>query len=140
MRCPVCDQPLIVVERDEIEVDYCIDCHGLWFDQGEIELLGEKAGVSIDLAALEGASPSSSNERYLRCPRCGKKMRKADLHGDGTMMIIDFCQMQHGLWFDRGETGTFVRSAGREGTRPAEVITRFLGETFERKPNNGEED
>jgi hypothetical protein len=131
MNCPVCDLLLIVVERDSIEVDYCIQCHGLWFDEGEIELLGEKAGVSIDLAVLEGQAPSASSERYLRCPRCSKKMRKADLYGDGQLLIMDFCPSRHGLWFDRGETGTFVRRAERMQNRATELITRFLGETFE---------
>lgn len=131
MRCPVCDLPLIVVERDSIEVDYCIDCHGLWFDEGEIELLAAKAGVAVDLAALERSSPSSSSERYFRCPRCGKKMAKADLYGAGQALVVDYCRLQHGLWFDRGETGAFVRSAERMRNPAAELITAFLGETFD---------
>lgn len=139
MHCPVCDLPLIVVERDSIEVDYCIECHGLWFDEGEIELLGDRAGVSIDLAALEGSAPSASSERYLHCPRCSKKMRKADLYGDGRALVVDFCALQHGLWFDRGETGLFVRSAERADNHAAEVITRFLGETFDENLQGQEE-
>lgn len=121
----------MVVERDSIEVDYCVNCHGLWFDEGEIELLASKAGVAVDLAALENAAPSASSERYLRCPRCETKMRKADLYGDAQVLIVDFCRMQHGLWFDRGETGAFVRRAERTENRAAELITRFLGETFD---------
>ncbi|HUP64971.1 MAG TPA: zf-TFIIB domain-containing protein [Thermoanaerobaculia bacterium] len=131
MHCPVCGTPLLVVERDSIKVDYCINCHGIWFDQTEIELLGEKAGVAIGTGELEKSAPSSSNERYLRCPRCGKKMRKADLYGEGQFLIVDFCRLQHGLWFDRGETGPFVRSGERMQHRTAELITGFLGETFD---------
>lgn len=131
MHCPVCDVPLIVVERDSIEVDYCINCHGIWFDQTEIELLGEKAGVVIGTDELESSAPSSSSERYLRCPRCGKKMRKADLYGEGEVLIVDFCRFKHGLWFDRGETGSFLRSGEQMHHRNAELITSFLGETFD---------
>ncbi len=138
--CPVCAVPLIIVERDSIEVDYCINCHGLWFDEGEIELLADQAGAEVDLAALANAAPSASSERYLRCPRCGKKMRKADLYEGAEILIVDFCPLQHGLWFDRGETGAFVRRAERSENRAAELITSFLGETFERdQPKNVED-
>ena len=38
MKCPVCSLELIVVERNGIELDYCIQCQGFWFDAGEINL------------------------------------------------------------------------------------------------------
>ena len=53
MKCPVCKTDLMVVEREGIEVDWCLDCGGIWFDEGEIELLGEKAGRSIAAQILE---------------------------------------------------------------------------------------
>ena len=52
MKCPACHSALIVIEREEIEVDWCPSCHGLWFDEGELELLGEKAGRVIDTEDL----------------------------------------------------------------------------------------
>lgn len=131
MRCPVCNEPLIVVERDSIEVDYCVRCHGLWFDHGEVELLGEKAGVEIDLGNLDLAPPSASSERYLHCPRCTAKMRKADLYRGEQILIVDFCPEQHGIWFDRGETGRLIGTAERISGSAADMITRFLGETFD---------
>jgi Zn-finger nucleic acid-binding protein len=130
MECPVCRVPLIVVERDEIEVDYCIACHGLWFDEGEIEILAEKSGVTIDLAFLDRQEPSASSERYLRCPRCRKKMSKIDLHRESDPLIIDACPARHGIWFDQGEVGSLIRAAAPVDGRGTDMITRFLGETF----------
>ena len=52
MKCPACDTPLVVVEREEIELDWCAACRGLWFDEGELELLGEKAGRVLDVEDL----------------------------------------------------------------------------------------
>ena len=52
MNCPACKTTLVVVEREGIEIDWCLNCRGLWFDEGELELLGEKAGRSLQVADL----------------------------------------------------------------------------------------
>ena len=45
MDCPVCkNSAMIVLELDEVEVDYCTECEGIWLDEGELELLlGDEA-------------------------------------------------------------------------------------------------
>lgn len=37
MRCPKCGGHLATEEFHRIQVDRCPDCHGVWFDGGEIE-------------------------------------------------------------------------------------------------------
>ena len=37
MRCPKCGGHLKTEEFHRIQVDRCPDCHGVWFDGGEIE-------------------------------------------------------------------------------------------------------
>ncbi|MDX1584590.1 MAG: zf-TFIIB domain-containing protein [Thermoanaerobaculia bacterium] len=140
MRCPVCKDPLIVVERDSIEVDYCIRCHGLWFDEGEIELLGKMAGVMIDSASLEKELPSASGEKYLRCPRCTAKMRKVDLYRGDRPLIVDFCPKEHGFWFDEGEIGGLISESGPTSSTATGLITKFLGETFDVSNRNSREE
>ena len=41
MECMVCQEPMIVLELDDIEIDYCVICAGIWLDAGELELLLE---------------------------------------------------------------------------------------------------
>ena len=41
MNCPVCKEPMLVLELDKIEIDHCINCGGIWLDNGELELLLE---------------------------------------------------------------------------------------------------
>ncbi|MCL4278881.1 MAG: zf-TFIIB domain-containing protein, partial [Ignavibacteriaceae bacterium] len=41
MLCPVCNNPMIVLELEQVEVDYCTNCAGVWLDAGELELLLE---------------------------------------------------------------------------------------------------
>jgi len=67
VRCPVCRTALVVVEREGIELDWCLTCRGLWFDQGELELLAETSGRAIDSGSLSRSAAQGSAKR--RCPR-----------------------------------------------------------------------
>ena len=38
MFCPVCkDSPLMMSERQGVEIDYCPKCRGIWLDRGELD-------------------------------------------------------------------------------------------------------
>ena len=41
MKCPKCGQDLKEREMHGVKVDACPDCHGIWLDQGELELLSQ---------------------------------------------------------------------------------------------------
>lgn len=44
MKCPVCtDIPLAMTTRQEIEIDYCPNCRGVWLDRGELDRLIERS-------------------------------------------------------------------------------------------------
>ena len=37
MICSVCENPMVVLELDQIEIDHCLHCGGIWLDKGELE-------------------------------------------------------------------------------------------------------
>jgi Zn-finger nucleic acid-binding protein len=39
MKCPKCGYDLVTGTFEDIEIDQCTNCHGIWFDQGEAESL-----------------------------------------------------------------------------------------------------
>ncbi len=43
MLCPVCKIPLKLTFREDIEIDYCEQCRGVWLDRGELDKLIEKS-------------------------------------------------------------------------------------------------
>lgn len=44
MKCPTCkDVTLVMTSRQDIEIDYCPDCRGVWLDRGELDKLIEKS-------------------------------------------------------------------------------------------------
>ncbi len=102
MDCPVCTNAMITLELENVEIDYCTDCGGIWLDAGELELLlgeSEKARKLINSFKVN----SQCSERIRKCPICDRKMQKI-IVGDSTpVLLIDRCYKGDGLWFDRGE-------------------------------------
>lgn len=45
MPCPVCKVPLVMSERQGVEIDYCPQCRGVWLDRGELDKIIERAGA-----------------------------------------------------------------------------------------------
>ena len=44
MKCPVCPETtLVMTARQEIEIDYCPKCRGVWLDRGELDKLIERS-------------------------------------------------------------------------------------------------
>ncbi len=76
MHCPVCKQSMIVLEVEEIEVDHCLSCGGVWLDGGELELLLEGAKEK-DALLSSLAIDTAASEKKLKCPICSKKMAVA---------------------------------------------------------------
>ncbi len=102
MDCPVCQEAMIVCELDQVEIDHCVSCGGIWLDAGELELLlGSGAGQEDVLHVL---SPETSAEESPRpCPICLKPMEKVLCAGKDKNILLDRCRFKDGLWFDKGE-------------------------------------
>ena len=136
MKCPACKSPMIVVEHEQIELDYCVDCSGVWFDAGELELLLETMqleGTILSLDSVLTTPEAGSPEKKRKCPICGRKMKKATV-GHEPEVLIDACAGGDGLWFDKGEVGQLITQlpdkTPEEGDSQGRVIN-FLGEVFQ---------
>lgn len=44
MPCPVCRVPLVMSDRQGVEIDYCPQCRGVWLDRGELDKIIERSG------------------------------------------------------------------------------------------------
>lgn len=120
MLCPKCGKPLIVVERNQIELDWCPECEGFWFDADEWKLLG----VTNEQYNPFNYDAVFSKEKGRKCPVCGKIMHKIDMNG----VLLDKCPKFHGVWFDKGELSQFVNMAGSNLENFKTI--NFLGEVF----------
>jgi Zn-finger nucleic acid-binding protein len=135
MICPACKYDMIVVEYRNIELDYCNNCKGVWFDSGELELLLKSQGLKEPKEFFDeilNSEEAASSEEKRNCPICGRKMKKTAIGGQPEI-LIDACRNNHGLWFDGGEVTQLMQRLAGEHPRlqdPKGHVINFLEEVF----------
>lgn len=77
MKCPTCkDVTLVMTSRQEIEIDYCPECRGVWLDRGELDKLIEK---SVSAQPAQQAPPpqhfKKSDDDYYKEKNYYKKRK-----------------------------------------------------------------
>jgi len=43
MKCPNCNETLVMADRNGVEIDYCPNCRGVWLDRGELDKILERS-------------------------------------------------------------------------------------------------
>jgi len=106
--CPRCDAALRARRVDDLVIDECGACLGVFLDHVAIKrVIVDRAQSRADalLGALPrvevNAVPAAGQKMYLRCPVCQAIMNRR-LFAARTGIIIDVC-LTHGTFFDAGE-------------------------------------
>ncbi|MDP8256831.1 MAG: zf-TFIIB domain-containing protein [Candidatus Alcyoniella australis] len=107
MDCPDGHGPMNTEQLDDVEIDVCQTCGGIWLDNGELKRLLNDQHVEIDdqtrkqLKQLRAGKPKIDWSEQRLCPVCGEKMRQTN-YSYSSHVIIDHCD-KHGVWLDSGE-------------------------------------
>jgi len=104
----------------ELTIDACPVCFGVWFDQGEIDALGD---VDIDPAFLRTLVGVSANRM---CPR-GHGFMNEHVIPELLRTPLDRCPRCRGLWLDGDERHALARSSTREGQQDPKVAMARRG-------------
>jgi Zn-finger nucleic acid-binding protein len=113
MDCPKCSGKLQKKHMEDIEVDVCYVCEGIWFDAGEMEEVIKKDSKNFEFIdvgkeefdgkELKGLL-SAVDEKTGKCPKCDDgTMMLRDEYGEKNKITVDLCPKGHGLWLDGGE-------------------------------------
>ncbi|MEW5945942.1 MAG: zf-TFIIB domain-containing protein [bacterium] len=117
MNCPICRTGMVVVEYNEVELDHCMECGGVWFDRDELSHLLSGVNLRVEdlhMKAAPRAELAARNERPRRCPLCRRKMKKLAV-GESDAVVVDRCDRHGGYWFDGGELPSVVRKSFPNG-------------------------
>ncbi|MBA7648216.1 hypothetical protein ES703_55999 [subsurface metagenome] len=126
MDCPLCKEPMIVLELEEVEIDHCLSCGGIWLDAGELELLLENSEAKDDLLSSFEVD-RNTREKGRRCPLCLKRMEKV-LCGTDKKIRIDKCRRNEGIWFDLGELEEIIKMGSFDkGGRVLNLLQDMFG-------------
>lgn len=92
MKCPVCKEAqLVMTERQNIEIDYCPECRGVWLDRGELDKLIERseresAAVSPPQPAAGGYSRQDGQYEDNRFGHHGSQHGSGHGSGHGSFL------------------------------------------------------
>jgi Zn-finger nucleic acid-binding protein len=89
MPCPVCKVPLVMSDRQGVEIDYCPQCRGVWLDRGELDKIIERSAGQDAGPAPQPQTPPPGVQRAPD-PYAGPPAyygdddgRRRDHHGHG---------------------------------------------------------
>lgn len=127
MECPACKGDLIILEFNQIEIDHCPNCSGIWLDAGELELL---TGSTLHSELIKQFRVSEgAKEKNRNCPICRKNMKKYYFESS-EKLIIDICENEHGIWFDNNELMQVISTVESDGSA---LVISFLNDIFNYK-------
>jgi uncharacterized protein len=123
LACMKCTSVLDKARIEDVEVDLCPTCGGLWLDHGEIDRLGKKMGSEIDrlrklLAPRAGEAPPVPSDVTTVCPACTAKVREVKL----GPVTIDICTKCKGVFLDRGELDAALKVLKDQKTTLGQLI------------------
>jgi uncharacterized protein len=70
MKCPNCNETLIMADRQGIEIDYCPNCRGVWLDRGELDKIIERS-ASYVAKDEPPPPPTQPSQPYYDNPKTG---------------------------------------------------------------------
>jgi uncharacterized protein len=117
MNCPVCNENLKTVNYENQEVDICLKCGGMWFDEGVLPKVvdGLLFKNEIDFQTVKEAYRKNkvvgidkNKELQRKCPRCNVDMNLINYFYDSNI-IIDGCPSCNGIWTDEGEVQAIAK-------------------------------
>lgn len=66
MKCPNCNETLLMSERMSVEIDYCPKCRGVWLDKGELDKLLDIAAQQMEQQKPNMQQPPSYKQEYYK--------------------------------------------------------------------------
>jgi len=102
MKCPKCKtESFVAFFVQQVEVDRCSSCNGIWFDEQElVHLLTEDARQLTPLR--EGEEKAELDARRGGCPRDNSSLLRV-YSSLNRSVIVDACPQCRGIWLDGGE-------------------------------------
>jgi Zn-finger nucleic acid-binding protein len=65
MKCPNCNETLVMADRQGVEIDYCPKCRGVWLDRGELDKIIERS-AEYESKQEPPAPPPPTSQPYSK--------------------------------------------------------------------------
>ncbi len=102
MKCPKCKQVDLTSQViNEIEVDQCPTCRGIWFDEQELPRMLTHASQDIK-PLTKGKERTDLDKVTGQCPVDDSDLMRVFSQMDRSV-VVDRCPKCLGIWLDGGE-------------------------------------
>ena len=102
MECPKCNSDMEKVTYENIQVDRCTNCKGIWFDMLEHEhLKAIENSQSIDIGEPKVGKEFNKIDK-IDCPVCHTQMIRM-VDSKQPHIRYEACTICYGVFFDAGE-------------------------------------
>ncbi len=115
MECPIDGTTLETHTVHSINIEECVQCRGLWFEEGELRKAKDESDPDLDWLDFDLWSDQESfiaDWSSRKCPQCGKNM--ATISYAATGVTVDYCAEGHGIWLDKGEFQAIIEALEAE--------------------------
>lgn len=115
MICPKCKTECDTKEIQDIEIDICPNCEGMWFDFDELRRVKDITDsdlIWMDFELWKHPEIFKFYKKSLICSKCNKKMIACEYGKTGVE--IDYCLVCKGIWLDKGEFEKIIESLQKE--------------------------
>lgn len=100
---------------EDIEIDVCSHCGGVWFDQDELRKAKDHVEPDanwMDFEIWKHEDKFKFSQRPVKCPRCNVDM--VIINYNDTNVEIDYCPQCRGTWLDKGEFKNIIEALDAE--------------------------
>jgi len=130
MFCPRCRKKLEKAIFYNLEVDYCPQCFGMFFEEDELRLAKDARDKNLrwlDIDLWKNKKLFKISYGIRLCPACRLPLYEV-YYGD-SKIIIDVCNLCQGIWLDRGEFKKLIEYLKEKADY--EVLNNYLKNLIE---------
>ena len=124
MQCPSCKKKLDISILSNVEVNYCSNCLGIFFEEEELRWAKDKKDKNLrwlDIDLWEDVSKFRISREQKLCPSCRLPLYEVN-YGDSKIKI-DLCNLCYGIWLDRGEFLRIIEYLKEKGQ--LEILNKY---------------
>ncbi len=109
-KCPSCNKNLKKGVIYDVDIDYCSDCYGSWFEKDELRLAKDKKDEDLrwmDINLWKDQKKLEISKINKLCPEC--RIPLYEVNYGKSKIKVDVCNVCKGIWLDKGEFKEIVK-------------------------------